>query len=125
LRDRRWFISALLVFLAGCSNTTGPVAGVLDVTLSTPRQDDGAVLFLVYGGPVDSIVSVGYPIYSARSADTLKAIATGQLAAGVIARLYVPDTRLTFRYAASIGQVAERGTYTPHGPPGYTVSLVP
>jgi len=119
-----WYV-LLLTLLPGCSNNTGPVAGALAVTLTSPRQDDGAVLFMVYGGPVDSIESVGYPVYFARAADTVKVIITGSVVAGSIARVHIPDSRQASRYGSRIGQVAERGTYAQHDPAGYDLSLVP
>lgn len=119
------WLSLLLILLAGCSNNTGPVAGALAVTLTSPRQDDGAVLFMVYGGPVDSIESVGYPIYLARAADTVKVIITGSVGPGPIARVHIPDSRQASRYGSRIGQVAERRTYVQRDPAGYAVSLIP
>lgn len=115
----------LLTLLTGCSNNTGPVAGALAVTLTSPRQDDGAVLFMVYGGPVDSIESVGYPIHLARVADTVKVIITGSVGAGPIARVHIPDSRQGARYGSRIAQVAERRTYALHDPAGYAISLQP
>ncbi len=91
--------------------------------LSSPNDDDGAVLIAIYGGPVDSVESIGYPIYSARSADTLKLIVTGSLGSGPIARIHVPDNREVARYVTRIGQVAARRTYTPHDPAMYTITL--
>ena len=115
---------SLVLAPAACSNSTGPTAGILKVTVASPFQDDGAILLSVYGGPVDSVESVGYPIYSARVADTLKIIVTGNLNSGVLARMHIPDAREGSRYNAHIDQVAARQTYARHEPGGYTVTLL-
>lgn len=115
----------LLVLVAGCSNNTGPVAGIIDVRLSSPHSDDGAVLLSITGGPVDSVDAAGHKLYSARTnADTLKLIVVGSLGSGPIARIHIPDNRHAFRYVARIGQVAARGTYEQRNPAGYRVALV-
>jgi hypothetical protein len=115
---------SLILVLAACSNNTGPTAGILKVTVASPFQDDGAILLSVYGGPVDSVESVGYPIYSVRVADTVKIIVTGQLSSGVLARMHIPDARQASRYNAQIKQGAARQTYRLHEPGGYTVTLL-
>ena len=116
---------ALLALSAGCSNSTGPVAGTLDVSLSSPQQDDGAVLLSITGGPVDSVES-RYTVYSASvSADTLKLILIGSLVSGSIARIHISDSRQALRYIARIGQVAARGTYGQRDPTRYAVRLQP
>ena len=112
-----------VILLAGCSNSTGPTAGVLNVTVASPHQDDGGIMLTVYGGPVDSVEAVGYVIHSARAADSVKMIVTGNLGSGVIARVHIPDGRQASRYSAQIKQAAARQTYVQRDPAGYTVSL--
>lgn len=117
---------ASLVLMSGCSNNTGPTAGALNVSLSSPRDDDGAVLLTISGGPVDSIESVGFRLYSARApADTVKLIVTGNLRSGAIARIHIPDIRQAARYSARIGQVAARTTYAQREAAAYTIALLP
>ncbi len=119
-------VMVALILTAGCSNNTGPIAGALSVSLSSPHDDDGAVLLTVFGGPVDSVESMGYPLYSARAGgDTLKLIVTGNLGPGALARVHIPDSRQVSRYSARLTQAAARGTYAPHDPGGYTISLLP
>jgi len=118
------------LFFAGltvaCSNdNTGPT-GALQVTLDSPNNDDGAVLFTIVGGLVDSVVPVSDQIYSARSnSNTMQVIATGSIGSGTIARIYVPDIRLTAKYSATVKQVAARGSYVQHDPASYTISIAP
>jgi hypothetical protein len=110
---------------AGCSNNTGPVAGALTVNVSSPQHDDGAFMLNVYGGPVDSVESVGFAIYSIRAADSLKFIVTGNLGSGAVARIHIPDSRQASRYSAKVSQVAARTSYAPRDPASYSITLVP
>ena len=111
--------------LAGCSNNTGPVAGALNVSISSPQQDDGALMLSVYGGPVDSVESVGFPVYSIRSPDSVKFIVTGSLGSGTVARIHIPDGRQASRYSAKVGQVAAQVSYAPRDPATYSIILLP
>lgn len=111
--------------LSGCSNNTGPVAGALNVSISSPQHDDGALMLSVYGGPVDSVESVGFPVYFVRSADSVKFIVTGSLGSGTVARIHIPDGRQASRYSAKVGQVAARVSYAPRDPTTYSISLLP
>jgi hypothetical protein len=114
-----------LFLLAGCSNNTGPVAGALNVNISSPQHDDGALLLTVYGGPVDSVESVGFRTYAIRGPDSVKFIVTGSLGSGPVARIHIPDGRLASRYSAKVSQVAARASYTPRDPATYSISLQP
>jgi hypothetical protein len=116
-------LSAFL--LAGCSNNTGPVAATLNVNISSPHHDDGALLLSVHGGPVDSVESVGFRVYSIRAADSVKFIVTGNLGSGPIARIHIPDSRQTSRYSARISQVAVRVSYALRDPAAYSITLQP
>ena len=116
-------LSAFL--LSGCSNNTGPVAGALNVSISSPRHDDGALLLTVSGGPVDSVESIGFRIYSIRAADSVKFIVTGSLGSGPVARIHIPDGREASRYSAKISQVAARASYASRDPETYSVTLRP
>lgn len=125
---RVWKLGALagLAVLVGCSGGTGPAAGTLTVTLSSPHADDGGLLLTISGGPVDSIEAPGHAVYSARpDANTLRLILSGQLASGAIARLHIPDTRQASSYRAELSQVAARSSYVQRDPGPYTVSLLP
>jgi hypothetical protein len=113
------------LLLGGCSNNTGPVGGSLNVNISSPQHDDGALILSVYGGPVDSVESVGFPIYSVRSADSVKFIVTGSLGSGTLARVHIPDGRQASRYSAKVSQAAARVSYIPRDPASYSVTLLP
>ena len=117
------FLSSFL--LGGCSNNIGPVAGALNVNISSPQHDDGALLLTVSGGPVDSVESVGYRIYSIRAADSVKFIVTGSLGSGPVARIHIPDGRQASRYSAKISQIAARVSYATRDPGTYSITLQP
>lgn len=113
--------------LHSCSGeSSGPAGSTLEVTFATPAQDDGAVLFSVTGGPVDSVETAGYTLYSARpDPNTLLVIVTGDLSGGAIARLHIPDEHLTPQYSATVNQVAARTTYVQRDPREYSLTLIP
>jgi hypothetical protein len=113
--------------LASCSHDiSGPTSGTLTVNLASPNSDDGAVLFTVSGGPIDSVASPGHQIYSARlDSKTLRLIVTGDVASGTIATIYLADMRLASSYSATVNQVAARGSYAQHDAASYTLTLSP
>jgi hypothetical protein len=119
--------AAGLSLLAGCNHEpTDTDAGFLNVALTTPNNDDGAVLFTVSGGPVDSVEAAGYSVYSAQiDANTLRVIVTGALGSGSLARLHIPNNRQNSGYSATVNQVAARATYQPRDPTSYSVTLEP
>jgi hypothetical protein len=117
----------LLGSVAGCSHEpNGPTAGTLNVSLSSPNGDDGAVLFTVSGGPVDSVAAGGHQVYSARlDPNTLRVVVIGDLASGDLATIYIADTRLASGYTATVNQVAARATYAQRDAASYSLSLSP
>jgi hypothetical protein len=113
--------------LIGCSGQpSAPVAATLQVSLSTPFNDDGALLFTVTGGRVDSVDAPGYTLYSSQTDPaTLQVIVTGNLSPGIVAHVHIPDERVALQYSASISQVAARGTYVERDPASYRLELKP
>jgi len=113
----------------GCSaGPSGPVGAALEITLASPAQDDGAILFTVTGGPIDSlqVAATGYTLYSSRpDPNTLRGIITGDLAAGALARIYIADESRIPQYSATVDQVAARATYARRDPAGYSLVLSP
>lgn len=120
-------VAAALAMLSGCSGqASGPVATTLQVSLSTPFNDDGGLLFTVTGGRVDSVDAAGYTIYTSRpDATTLQVILTGDLSSGNVAQLHIADERLASQYSASVNQVAARATYVARDPASYRLDLKP
>jgi hypothetical protein len=111
--------------VTGCSGEpAGPVAATLEIGLSTPFQDDGAVLFTIAGGPVDSLEAPGYSVYSSRpDPTTLQVIITGDLTSGMIARIHIPDERMASRYLATLNQAAARASYAQRDPASYALAV--
>jgi hypothetical protein len=121
------FLLGSLSVLAGCSHeTTGPTAGALTANLTTPNNDDGAVLFTVSGGPVDSVVAGGHRVYSAiLDATSLRVVVIGDVSSGALATIYIPDTRLAANYSVTVNQVAASASYAQRDPASYALSLTP
>jgi hypothetical protein len=128
MRIRYLAVGAAIVlgFLFGCSEPTGPIEGKLNVILATPNSDDGAVLFTLSGGPVDSLEAVGYTVYSARiDHNTVRVIVTGALASGLVVRAHIPDHRQISGYSAIMNQAAAHTTYQQRDPSGYSLTVTP
>jgi hypothetical protein len=121
------FTVTLLAGLVGCSHDNiGPTAGTLNVTLTSPNTDDGAVLFTISGGPVDSLTAPGQQVYTSRlDSNTLRVILIGQLEAGTVAQMYLPDVRLASNYSATVNQAAARTSYAQRNPAAYSVNFHP
>jgi hypothetical protein len=123
-----WPIAALLVLTLthGCSEASGPTAGVLRLGFAGSVAGVGGVLLTVSGGPVDSVEAPGFGIYSSRAdANTLRIIITGAMASGSVAEVHIPDSRSASQYSVSVQQVAARGTYALSDPALVTASLSP
>ena len=123
-RARRGLMLSVLLF--SCSGGTGPTSGILNVKLSSLRGDDGAVLFTITGGPVESVDAVSGTVRSAQiNANTLRVVITGNLSAGTIARVRIADASQASRYSIAVNQVAARSTYVARDPGQYSVTLAP
>ena len=124
---RGWLVVVVgaLGMLNGCSGQpSAPVGATLQVSLSTPFNDDGAVLFTVTGGRVDSVDAAGYTLYTSRTDPaTLQVILTGDLSPGIVAHVHIPDERGASQYSATISQVAARETYIERDPASYRLEL--
>ena len=127
--SRGWLVgmSGTLGMLNGCSGQpSAPVAATLQVSLSTPFNDDGALLFTLTGGRVDSVDAPGYTLYTSRTDPaTLQVILTGNLSPGIVAHVHIPDERGASQYSATISQVAARETYIERDPASYRLELKP
>jgi hypothetical protein len=117
----------LCVLLLSCSgDDTGPASGTLDIQLTSPNSDDGAVLLTIAGGPVESVEPLVGGAYTAKVDDnTMRVVVTGNLTSTTIARLHINDMNQVARYSAAITQVAVRSTYATREPAGYSILLIP
>jgi len=106
-----WLLVALpLAAAAGsCSSGTGPVAGVLTVSLATPNAGaDGAMLFSVSGPQALTRVAAapGLRVFSQPLSTLTRFAVTGTLTNGAVVTIGVADTRQAAQYAATVQAVA-------------------
>ena len=125
MRTRSALVVLLLALVTACSDdTNSPTAGAMNLNLATPNSDDGGLLFTLTGGPIDSLVAMSGQVYSAKvDPSSYRVIIAGDLAAGTIARIYLPDIRRAGGYSATVTQAAARGSYVQRDPAGYTLTL--
>ena len=128
--NRAWNGAVALV-LAGalaCHEANKPTApggpGVLELMLNTPNANDGAVLVDV-SGVVDSVQAAGFTTFSALETGGVRVVVTGNLARGVIARLFVPDVTEADQYIATLFEAAQRTTFGLQDLTGYSLSVQP
>jgi hypothetical protein len=118
-------LAALPVFAGSCS---GPVAGELTISLVTPNSDDGAILVRVTASESKEVTSItvvcsGCTIFKEQpSATEVRAVVTGNLAAGPLVRIGVSDTKSPDAYSAQVQQVASR-TYQVRATSGYALTV--
>lgn len=130
---RRQLLPLVLLALAsacgdgGPTEPAGPVPGVLKIALATPNADDGALLFTVSGGRVSTVdAATGYQIYTAQpDTMTTRILVTGDIGAGEVVRIHVPDTRTAAAYHATIAQAASRTTFAQRALAGYALAVAP
>jgi hypothetical protein len=121
-------LCAAALIAGGCDAVEpgGPTAdpGPVLMMLATPRDDDGAVMFSIAGGAVDSITAIGYGLFASQTAaHAHRVVVNGDIVDGPLARIWVPDRRTIGDYTLSIEQVATRVTYEQQQPAAYVLSL--
>lgn len=131
MRSLRIFgLLAMIGMIASCgggSDGHDPDPGPLTLTLNTPNADDGALLFKVVGGAVDSIsggVMVQDGNFAAVSGGT-RVVLAGDITDGVVATIWVPDLANASRYSVTMEQVAVRGTNAQRSIAGYGITVAP
>ena len=108
----RWLLVALALGGAGsCSSDagTGPVAGVLTISLATPNGGaDGAIQFRFTGpvAPTSVTAAPGLLVFSQPLTMVTRVAVTGTLTSGAVVTIGVADTRKASQYAATIEAVA-------------------
>jgi len=104
---------------------TGPTAGTLSVTLTTPNMDDGAILFEVTGPDIVS-VSVTVPEHYTHvgvDGSTLTIVVVGDIESGLLVGFDVSDTRAVDSYSATVTQVADRSNELRGSLTGYDLTV--
>jgi len=114
----------------GCSSTEKPVAGELQVQLTTPNTDDRAILLRVGGKQTAVTAPAGsnYRVLLAPLAgDTVRVVVIApqgsHLTAGALLSLTVPDTRQVDAYVARVLDVAS-AAYAQRAVTGYALTVV-
>jgi hypothetical protein len=128
-------VGETMILLASCefcsgssSPADGPTApivkpGALSAVLTTPNSNDGAVMFSVSGGGVDSITR-GDVSLSTGASGSVSAIAVGSIVNGsIIARVWIPDLNAAGNYTALVMQAAARSTYAEQATSAYRIGL--
>ena len=107
---RRALFTAVVVLLAACKNSTGPVAGTLKVNLTTPNSgfDGAAIIALTSPVPPTSVTAgAGLALWGGPVATTsARIVLTGTLSTGTILTLQVDDVNKVGQYSVTIQQVA-------------------
>lgn len=124
-------LAGMLLTVAACgggpTKPRDPVPGPLNLRLTTPNGDDGAILFEVVGGTINSITQTTTTFRVASSAPGItprRAIVSGNLVGGTIAQITVPDVNDVGNYSAAVREVAARSTYTLRDLQGYGIEVV-
>lgn len=118
MRGRMWIpVMAIVIGLfAGLAcgdddGVTGPVAGSLVVSLTTPNADDGAIMLTVTGGTIESPAATSAShafFYRQVSSTSVSAILVGDISAGPLMTIDVPDVNAVASYSATVIEVADQ-----------------
>ena len=119
---------ALLVLLGAtltCRDSTGPVAGVLKVDLTTPNSGgDGAILLTVTGPAAltSATPGTGLRLFAQPLGTTTRFALTGTLAQGTILTIGVTNLGQASQYVATVQSVAAR-SYDLRSIAGYSLTV--
>lgn len=103
-------------------------SGELTLRLTTPHPDDGAVLFEVVGAPVESSVAANgaLRLFTRRDGNNrLVGALIGDVNAGAVVRLRVPDAGAAAGYQARVLEVADRHNLLRQSLAGYGMMVAP
>ncbi|MEJ7811049.1 MAG: hypothetical protein WKG32_11620 [Gemmatimonadaceae bacterium] len=114
-RVRQLALAATLVSIAiasacGGDKPSGPQAGDLTVRLTTPYTDDGALLLHVTGPEIAAVsaASSASTVHARTGAGGYMVAVFGDLGAGPLVRITVPDVRQASRYTVTVVEAADR-----------------
>ena len=119
----------LVTVVAACGGddpdpTPKPVSGEVTVVLTTPfaGQDGGMVLRVI--GVVDTVTALGgHKVSSIRQGNLTRVVVTGNIEAGDLIRIKVPDLSQLGGYAAFVEQAAARNSYALLDVSGYALTF--
>lgn len=118
-------LALALAASASCDEDSpvGPAPAVFEIVAGGTGASAAAMLFLIQGGPVDSVEANGWFTASAPySGVATQVVVAGPALAGTIAMVHVPDGRISYR--AVVREVAEAGTHALLPTADYTLTLV-
>ena len=126
-RLARGILAAMLLAAAGsCSSSSGPVAGVLTVSLRTPNAGaDGAILLRVTGPQALTSLTAGTGLraFTQPLSTVTKVALTGPLTNGAILTFGVADVGQAAQYSASIQGVAASNDFQLRSLAGYHLTV--
>ena len=104
---------------------TGPTAGTLSVTLTTPNMDDGAILFEVTGPDIVSVTVTVPEHYThvGQDGSTLTIVVVGNIESGLLVGIDVPDVGAVASYSATATEVADRTNELRSSLSGYELTV--
>lgn len=111
----------------GGDSGTGPSSpdpGPVNLVLTTPNSNDGALLLSITGGTVTSVAQQGYEVLASAPGATTKLLVRGTIAGGPIATITVPDRHKLTSYHVTVLQAAARGTYQQLAVQSYSAALI-
>lgn len=113
------------LFGAACSaNDTAPQPGTLTLSLPAAGPNDGAVVILLSGGPVTSVTPLqGFQAATNADGEGTHVMIVGELTAGAIATIAVPDVSRAAAYVATVQQVSDRTSFALLDPVGYRAAI--
>ena len=101
---------------------SGP--GLLAVVLETPNSNDGALLFRLSGGQMDSLRVTQLTLLTANiGTNERRVILAGNIGAGVVLRFWIPERGDLAGYSVVLEQVATRAIYVQQPLDGYSLSV--
>ncbi|MEO8029430.1 MAG: hypothetical protein ABJC74_17575 [Gemmatimonadota bacterium] len=110
------------------NNPDVPTPGNLTLAATgTVPAGAGAILLTVSGGStgIDTLVPAsGYSDYSKRlTSGSFRTVLVGEVVAGNLATIHVPDTRKVSSYTATVGQAANSTTFAAMTASSFTVTV--
>jgi hypothetical protein len=122
----RRYLACVSVLLAACAGGDTGVTrvGALTLRLAGGAGNDGAIVVIVSGGAVLSVdASAGYQVATNTDGTGTHVMVVGNLAAGAIATINVPDVSQAPAYVATVVQVADRTSFALLDPVRYQVTI--
>jgi hypothetical protein len=133
MKRSRWIhatVAAVSVGAACANDSTGNAAqaGTLRLRLTSPHDDDGAMVFEVAGPPIDSATAgnTSLQLFTQRvDGTTMVGAVVGALGNGVVVTLHVPDVTAVAGYRARVIEVANKKDALRDSLTGYALSVTP